>query len=115
VVKELSYQEYDDSWGAEPIPPTPEESLLHMLGSSVQNNPDKAASILFHRATTYREIDRLSDRLAMFLVEAGIKKGDRVATMLPNSTQHLIAFFGILKAGAIVVPFNIMLQSESER
>lgn len=112
MAKELSYQTYDDSWGAEPIPPTPDESLLHMLASSVQKNPDKAASILFQRVTTYQEVDRLSDRLAMFLVEAGIKKGDRVATMLPNCTQHLITFFAILKAGAIVVPFNIMLKSE---
>jgi long-chain acyl-CoA synthetase len=110
--KELSYQKYDPAWGAEPIPPVPDESLVDMFRRTVSSFPDKPAVIFLDRETTYRELDGLSDQVALWLVERGIKKGDRVATMLPNCTQHLAVFYGILKAGAIVVPFNVMLKGE---
>lgn len=108
----LSYQKYDPSWGARPIPPIPDASLIDMFNETVEKNPDKAAVIFLDRTTTYRELDAMSDRLAAALTEAGIQKGDRVATMLPNCVQHIIAFYAILKAGGIVVPFNLMLKSD---
>lgn len=55
---------------------------------------------------TYRELNDASDRFAAALQQLGIHKGDRVAIMLPNVPQVAIAFFGILKAGAIVVNIN---------
>jgi len=55
---------------------------------------------------TYRELDAQSSRFAAALQGLGVKKGDRVAIMLPNCPQVLVAYFGILKAGAIVVNIN---------
>ena len=54
----------------------------------------------------YAELDALSDRFAAALAGLGIAKGDRVAIMLPNLPQQVIAYFGVLKAGAIVVNTN---------
>lgn len=110
--EELSYQKYDPSWGVKPVPPVPEVPLYKLMQESAKKNPDKPAVIFFHKEITYRELDELSDRVAQSLIERGIKKGDRVATMLPNCTQHVIAFYGILKAGAVIVPFNVMLKGD---
>ena len=55
---------------------------------------------------TYRQLDQASDRVAAKLVAAGIEPGDRVA--LP---QFLTSYFGILKAGAVVVPLNVLLRA----
>jgi long-chain acyl-CoA synthetase len=48
----------------------------------------------------------LSDRLAVGILSLGIRKGDRVVLLLPNSPQFLIAYYGLLKAGAVIVPLN---------
>lgn len=55
---------------------------------------------------SYAELDRLSDRFAAALVELGVVKGEHVSLMLPNLPQQVIAYFGVLKAGAIVVNTN---------
>jgi long-chain acyl-CoA synthetase len=55
---------------------------------------------------SYAELNRLSDRFAAALVERGVGKGSRVSLMLPNIPQLVIAYFGVLKAGAIVVNTN---------
>ncbi len=55
---------------------------------------------------TFRQIKEATDRFAAALADLGIKQGDRVAIMLPNIPEYIIAYFGILKAGAIVVNTN---------
>ena len=55
---------------------------------------------------SYAELNRLSDRFAAALVKLGVSKGSRVSLMLPNIPQLVIAYFGVLKAGAIVVNTN---------
>jgi long-chain acyl-CoA synthetase len=60
---------------------------------------------------TYRQLDQASDRVAANLVAAGIEPGDRVALQLPNIPQFLTSYFGILKAGAVVVPLNVLLRA----
>src|SRR5262249_31743607 len=60
---------------------------------------------------TYGELDVLSDRLAAGLEAGGINPGDAVALQLPNIPQFLISYFGILKAGAVAVPLNVMLKA----
>ena len=55
---------------------------------------------------TYRNVDDLADRFAAGLQQLGVRKGDRVALVLPNCPQFVYAFFGALKAGAVVVPTN---------
>jgi acyl-CoA synthetase (AMP-forming)/AMP-acid ligase II len=62
---------------------------------------------------TYRELDRASDRLAATLAATGIKPGDPVALQLPNIGQFLIAYFGILKSGGVVVPLNVLLKARA--
>ena len=55
---------------------------------------------------TYRTLNEMTDRLAGALAKLGVKKGDRVMIFMPNSPQFVIAYFGILKAGGIVVATN---------
>lgn len=112
MTKELSYQKYDPSWGLMDVPPIPEVPLFIMMQESAKKQPEKPAIIFLDKVTTYRELDQLSDRCALSLIGLGIKQGDRVATMLPNCTQHIIILYGILKAGGIVVPFNPMLKGD---
>jgi len=55
---------------------------------------------------TYLELDKRSDHCAHVLLDAGIRKGNRVALFLDNSVDYLVAYFGILKSGGVVVPLN---------
>lgn len=66
------------------------------------------AIIYYGREISYRELDSLSEGFANALREIGVCKGDRVAVFLPNCPQFHIAFFGILKCGAIYVPISPM-------
>ncbi|HEC22931.1 MAG TPA: long-chain fatty acid--CoA ligase [Chloroflexi bacterium] len=99
----------------ESLAPYPEIPLFGFLDESVKKFPDQEACITSvelplvgrrHASITYRELGDLSDRFAAALADMGVQKGDRVAIVAPNSTQFVIAFFGILKAGAIVVALN---------
>jgi len=112
---ELSHLVFDPAWAAKPLPATPEEPLHEILRETARRLPEKTALIYFHHRLSYRELDLLSDRFAGYLAGVGLKKGDRVATMLPNCTQHVIAMYGILKAGCIMVPFNVMLKADEIR
>lgn len=55
---------------------------------------------------SYAELDRLSDAMAVALTESGLKKGDRVAMVMPNCAAFVISFYGILKAGGVVAATN---------
>ncbi len=97
------------------LAPYPDVPLFQLLDDTVRDHPDNTACItalklplfgLKHAALSYRELGEASDRLAAALADMGVKKGDRVALVLPNCTQFVIAFFGILKAGGVVVAMN---------
>jgi long-chain acyl-CoA synthetase len=60
---------------------------------------------------TYAELDALSDRFAAGLRGDGVRPGDAVGLQLPNLPHFLIAYFGILKNGSIVVPLNVLLKA----
>lgn len=69
----------------------------------------KRESIRFeNRVYTYQEMDEEANRVAGGLQSLGVKKGDRVALMLPNIPEFVFSFFGIQKIGAVAVPFNTM-------
>jgi len=88
------------------LAPYPGRTLVDYLADAARNHPDKPA-ILFKGATiTYAELDRLSDACAAAFGSLGVKRGDRVALLLPNCPQFLIAEFGAWKIGAIVSPLN---------
>src|SRR5213593_1220858 len=84
----------------------PAVPLQAMLDDAAESYPDSTATIFFNRKRTYRSISDAAWRFANGLRRLGVKKGDRVALVLPNSPQFLIAFYGALRAGATLVPCN---------
>ncbi|MGH2621384.1 MAG: AMP-binding protein, partial [Anaerolineales bacterium] len=84
----------------------PEIPLHAFLEQSAQAYPDRTCTVFKGAKLSYRQMDQLADRLAAGLAARGVKKGDRVAIFMPNSPQFVIAFFGILKAGGVVVATN---------
>lgn len=84
----------------------PDMPLYQFLDEAACNYPENIATIFVGQKMTYRELARLVGRFAAALSHLGVKKGDRVALLLPNCPQYVIAFYGVLKAGAIVVPTN---------
>ncbi len=94
-------------------PPAVPESLdypkipLHeLLRKNAKKHPENTAIAFFKREMTYSELDLLSDQFAVWLVDLGIQKGDRVAVFLPNIPQFLIVYFGILKVGAVLTAIS---------
>ena len=88
------------------LAPYPDKTLIDYLDQLASEHPANAA-LLFKGATiTYGELDRLSTAFAAALAALGVRKGDRVAIVLPNCPQFFVAEFGAWKAGAIVVPLN---------
>jgi len=83
--------------------PIPERTVPTLLSSAARRFPNRPAAIFLGTTLTYRQIDRQAERLANALRGLGIEKGSRVMIMLPNSPQWIIAFYGVLKAGGIVV------------
>ncbi|RME73231.1 MAG: long-chain fatty acid--CoA ligase [Chloroflexi bacterium] len=93
----------------------PSEPVDYFLRQSTRRYPNNTALIFGglapvlgeqHRKMTYRELDALVDRFAAGLQKLGLQKGDRVAVYMPNCPQYVIAYYGILRAGGIVVPCN---------
>jgi long-chain acyl-CoA synthetase len=84
----------------------PDITLGSVLTQTASSFPDHAALQFYGRTITYRELDRLANQYARALTGLGIKKGDRVAIMLPNVPQMVIAYYGTLRTGAIAVPTN---------
>jgi long-chain acyl-CoA synthetase len=86
-------------------------NLAVMLRESARRAPAKTAVILGDATLSYAQLDELSDRVAASLAAAGLAPGDRVGLQLPNIPQFVIAYFGILKAGGVVVPMNVLLKA----
>jgi long-chain acyl-CoA synthetase len=87
----------------------------HFLHQTAAKYPDNTAIIFggmapwlgeLHRRITYRELDALANRFAAGLQQMGLQKGDRVVLYMPNCPQFVIAYYGVLRAGGIVVPSN---------
>lgn len=73
--------------------------------------PDHPAVIYYGHVMSFAELDRLSDAMARLLQSMGVGAGDRVAVFLPNCPQFHLAFYGILKLGAVHVPVGPMSKS----
>jgi long-chain acyl-CoA synthetase len=88
------------------LAPYPSRTLVDYLTDNARERPDRPA-ILFKGSTlTWRALERLSDACASAFGELGIRRGDRIALLLPNCPQFLIAQFGAWKIGAIAAPLN---------
>jgi long-chain acyl-CoA synthetase len=88
------------------LAPYPERTLLDYLTENAEHYGDRVALLFKGRSMSYRELDRLSTAFAAALAKLGISKGDRVALILPNCPQFLIAEIGAWKVGAIITPLN---------
>ncbi|MCU1434275.1 MAG: AMP-dependent synthetase and ligase [Pseudarthrobacter sp.] len=84
----------------------PKGSLVDLLDQSVRRYGSKPALEFFGARTSYRELGKLISRAAAGLKKLGVKAGDRVALVLPNCPQHVIAFHAVLRLGAVVVEHN---------
>lgn len=85
--------------------------LYRLLDDSAGQQPGRPCTIFFGKRMSYGAIKEASDRLAASLQGLGVQPGDRVALLLPNSPQFVIAYFAILKAGAVVVALNPLYTS----
>ena len=86
-------------------------NLATILRESAAAAPDRALVHAGDTTLSYGHVDRLSGRVAASLRDLGLRPGDKVAVQLPNLPQFLFAYFGILKAGLVMVPLNPLLTS----
>ena len=86
--------------------PDPTGSLCDRRAESVATYPGHVALEFFRRETTYAELGDQIARAAEGLRELGVKAGDPVAISLPNCPQHVVAFYAVLRLGAIVIEHN---------
>lgn len=84
----------------------PQKSLVYLLEQAAEKYPNTACTIFKGARISYQEMNRLTDRLAAGLASLGVKKGDRVGLFMPNTPQFVMAYFAILKLGAVVVATN---------
>jgi long-chain acyl-CoA synthetase len=84
----------------------PDYPLYDFLEQSAAKYPDVPAISFNGRTITYREYNALTDAVAAALIADGFKKGDRAVIYMPNTPQFVISYFGILKAGGIVIATN---------
>ncbi|MCW4024684.1 MAG: long-chain fatty acid--CoA ligase [Candidatus Bathyarchaeota archaeon] len=84
----------------------PKIPLHSLLENAAKKHPNHAAITFQGNQTTYIQLNEQANRFANALVQIGIKKGDRVAIFLPNIPQFVIAYFGVLKAGAAVTTIS---------
>jgi long-chain acyl-CoA synthetase len=86
-------------------------NLATMLRESARTHPDKPVALFDGGRLSYAELDVLSDRFATGLRASGVGRGDAVGLVLPNIPQFLVAYFGLLKAGCVGVPLNVLLKA----
>jgi long-chain acyl-CoA synthetase len=86
------------------------ESLADNLTGAALRHPQSPALRFGDTVTTYAEFDEATARIAGMLAERGLRPGDRVGIMLPNVPQFAIAYYGVMRAGGVVVPMNVLLK-----
>ncbi|GAA0196060.1 long-chain-fatty-acid--CoA ligase [Glutamicibacter creatinolyticus] len=93
----------------------PAESLSHMFERSVAQAGESPATEFFGRQLTYEQLGEQVERAAEGLRRLGVKPGDWVALILPNCPQHVVAFYAVLRLGAVVVEHNPLYTSRELR
>jgi long-chain acyl-CoA synthetase len=86
-------------------------NLAIMLRESASARPDKPLVHINDLTFSYAQVDEISGRVASALLATGLERGDKVAVQLPNLPQFLFTYFGILKAGLVMVPLNPLLRA----
>ncbi len=85
-------------------------NLATLLEDGAATYPDRTAIVLGDTRLSYAEVDTFANMVANLLVARGIRPGDKVALTCPNLPYFTVVYFGILKAGATVVPLNVLLK-----
>lgn len=102
----------------EGVPPTlefPDWTIPDLLQHSAKRFSTAPALLFYGKCFSFQELDQLTTRFALVLQWLGVRPGDRVTIMLPNSPQAIISYYGVLKAGAVVVQMNpLYVASEIE-
>jgi long-chain acyl-CoA synthetase len=93
---------------AQSLEPYPEVPLFNILDQSAANHPYATAVDYLGTRINYRDLKIAADSLACALAGLGVKKGDKVASILPTCPQYLISTFAILKTGAVHVPCSLL-------
>lgn len=105
-MEKIWYQNYPQG-AAREIDTSKYNNLLDMFDKAVREHPDRPAYINMGKVLTFRKLEERSRAFAAYLQnEFKLKRGDRVALMMPNLLQYPIAMFGVLRAGLIVVNVN---------
>jgi long-chain acyl-CoA synthetase len=86
-------------------------NIAYLLRESAKAHPDKPALLFDGGSLTFGQVDALSDQLAAGLRASGYGPGTAIGLQLPNIPQFVTAYFGILKAGCVVVPMNVLLKA----
>jgi len=86
----------------------PRNSLSSNLACSATRYPDRAAIVFYDAVVTYAELHAQADAVAGYLQNIGVQRGDRVALFSQNCPQFVAAFYGVMRADAVVVPINAM-------
>ena len=89
----------------------PPITVPQMLAEAAIKYPDQPCTIFKGAVITYQHMNQLTDRLAVALINQGVRPGDRVGILLPNIPQFVLSYFGILKAGGVVVAINPQYKS----
>jgi len=96
--------QYDRGVPAEIV--IPDLTLVDLFKDAVTTHGSATCTITDQEKLSYLQIDDYSDRIARFLLDKGLNKGDRVGVLLLNSPAFVISYFGILKAGGVVMALN---------
>ena len=84
----------------------PAVPIFQFLEESARKYPDQPCTIFKGARISFKEMDAITDKLAAALAGMGVKKGDRVGIFIPNTPQFVMVYFGILKAGGVVVAID---------
>ncbi|MDD4909122.1 MAG: class I adenylate-forming enzyme family protein [Candidatus Omnitrophica bacterium] len=87
-------------------------NITVLLEKQAKERPDKPALIFRDSSVSFKDLRDNSFKLANFLIEQGIQKGDKVAVFLPNIPQYIYSYFAVFSAGAVCVPLDFMLTQE---
>src|SRR5271169_125810 len=86
-------------------------NLAKNLTDTTRVHAGRVAVRVDNAAMTYRALDEASARVAGLLHERGLKPGDRVGIMMPNVAEVPVVYYGVLRAGGVVVPMNPLLKA----
>src|SRR6201981_2454250 len=86
-------------------------NMARNLTNTTRAHAGRVAVRVDNAAMTYRALDESSARVAGLLRERGVKPGDRVGLMMPNVAEVPVVYYGVLRAGGVVVPMNPLLKS----